>query len=45
VGISVIALAGPDEVSETVITGHDDREKNMFEFSSRAFQLIERALA
>ena len=45
VGISVIALAGPDEVNETVITGHDDREKNMFEFSSRAFQLIERTLA
>ncbi len=45
VGISVIALAGPDEVSETVITGHDNREQNMFEFSTRAFQLIERTLA
>ncbi len=45
VGISVIALAGPSEVSETIITGHDDREKNMFEFSSRAFQLIESTLA
>ena len=45
VGISVIALAGPTESSETVITGHDDREKNMFEFSDRALQLIERTLA
>ena len=45
VGISVIALAGPEEASEIVITGHDDREKNMFEFSTRAFQLIERTLS
>jgi nicotinamide-nucleotide amidase len=45
VGISVMALAGPKEASETVITGHDDREKNMFEFSAKAFQLIERTLS
>jgi len=44
VGISVIALAGPVEASETVITGHDDREKNMFEFAARALQLLERTL-
>jgi PncC family amidohydrolase len=45
VGISVIALAGPTDNSEVVVTGHDDREKNMFEFSARALQLIERTLS
>ena len=45
VGISVIALVGPASNSEIVVTGHGDREKNMFEFSARALQLIERTLS
>lgn len=43
-GISVIAVAGPIVSSEKVVTGHNDREKNMHQFSERALSLLERTL-
>lgn len=43
-GISVIAVAGPIVCSEKILTGHNDREENMQQFSERALLLLEATL-
>jgi len=43
-GISVIAVAGPIVTSEKVVTGHNNREQNMQQFSERALSLLEKTL-
>lgn len=44
-GMSVIAVAGPVALSETVQTGHNDREKNMEQFTQRAIELLGKAVS
>jgi PncC family amidohydrolase len=39
-GNSVIAVSGPIEVSVSINTGHNDRVRNMEEFTDRACQLL-----
>ena len=43
-GISVIAVVGPVTASKTIRTGHNEREKNMHEFSDAALALIAETL-
>ena len=45
VGISVIAIAGPDSTSKVIRTGQDDREDNMWEFTRQTFLLFEKILS
>ena len=44
-GTSVIAVDGPQPMTMTVVTGSNDREKNMWAFTAAAFELFEQALA
>ena len=44
-GTSVIAVDGPQPMTMTVVTGSNDREKNMWSFTAAAFELFEQALA
>ncbi|MFP6808543.1 MAG: CinA family protein [Pseudomonadales bacterium] len=44
VGVSVIAIAGPIVRSEKIETGHNERERNMHQFSERALALLEATL-
>ena len=39
-GNSVIAVSGPVEAAVRIDTGHNDRARNMEEFTDRAFQLL-----
>jgi len=39
-GNSVIAVSGPVEAAVKINTGHNDRARNMEEFTERAFQLL-----
>ncbi len=43
-GISVIAVVGPVKASTTIRTGHNDREKNMHEFTDHALTLLANTL-
>ena len=43
-GISVIAVDGPVCLAETIETGSDDREANMWTFTERALALLHRAV-
>ncbi len=43
-GISVIAISGPIVTSEKILTGHNDRERNMQQFTERALALLETTL-
>jgi PncC family amidohydrolase len=39
-GISVVAVAGPVTASKKIRTGHNDREKNMHDFTEGALSLL-----
>ena len=43
-GTSVIAVAGPNSVATKVITGHNDRQRNMCQFAAAAIALLAQAL-
>ena len=43
-GTSVIAVAGPSSVATKVITGHNDRQRNMRQFATAAIALLAQAL-
>ena len=43
-GTSVIAVYGPNPLSTTVITGHEDRPRNMQHFARAAIALLTTAL-
>ncbi len=43
-GTSVIAVSGPNPLSETVVTGDSDRGRNMLAFSEAAIALLQRAI-
>jgi nicotinamide-nucleotide amidase len=44
-GISVIGIVGPDTASATIRTGHNEREKNMYEFTDGALALLVKTLS
>lgn len=44
-GQSVIAVTGPKTLTTTVSTGHNDREKNMWEFTAAALTLLANAVS
>lgn len=43
-GISVVGVSGPVDLTETVNTGHNDREGNMWAFTDAALGLLLKAL-
>ena len=43
-GTSVLAVAGPNSVATKVITGHNDRQRNMRQFATAAIALLAQAL-
>ncbi len=43
-GHAALGVAGPVELSETVETGLDDRQENMWRFAEAALHLLERAI-
>lgn len=43
-GISVIAVDGPVKLSQTVETGSDNREENMWAFADAALKLLKKAV-
>jgi PncC family amidohydrolase len=43
-GHAALAVAGPVEVSETLETGLEDRQENMWRFAEAALLLLERAI-
>lgn len=44
-GICVLAIDGPVALTRRIETGHGDREKNMRDFATSAFDLFRQALA
>jgi len=44
-GNSVIAVSGPVEAAVRINTGHNDRARNMEEFTDRAFELLRDVLS